>query len=373
MSAMEPEAPVAAPPVTAATTVAATTNLGSMPSMDLSGDCTIALYKDGSAEYAPNGKDLIARLLRDKLVPHTPKECLPSPYWSAAASDHTPVYSPGSACPAGYTPACTSVATGAIVPAAESVQFWSPLASGEVAIGCCPSGFACGSLSYGYGCGSTLKSGEAIVAALSTNGSIEFPVQMAATSSLTIVVSAVKLVYITSQAATSTPPSTTTPTPTSTSAPAKPTTGLSAGQKAAIGVCIPLFAIAIAVALFFFCRRRRRGETAKEGPMEETMTEGKVSPTTDVYGKHELDGGPTRESRVIGQEASSSPAPFEMPGSEVGMVGQNEIVELPAHDRSASPSSTGRQSPIIRRKPVTASPLSEGEPFGHPDPETEDR
>lgn len=64
--------------------------------------------------------------------------CLPTAYISAVMAGRNPVYSPGTGCPAGYVPMCTSVATGVAVPAATNIQVWSALASGEIAVGCCP-------------------------------------------------------------------------------------------------------------------------------------------------------------------------------------------------------------------------------------------
>ncbi|KAJ6782535.1 hypothetical protein PWT90_01363 [Aphanocladium album] len=395
MSSMSPDDPSAGSQLVSAGkqkaasySAASTTNLGPMPSMDLSRDCKVAVY-DGSYEQYANGMDQTMRILRD------PRSCLPSVYWTAAVLNQRPVYSPASACPADYAPACTEVASGAVVPAAESAQLWPHLATGEIAIGCCPryevlplilfggvygavdallfkarlicaiashSGFACATLSSGYGCSSTLKVGETTVAAISRRGAVEFPYEFKAASSVTVIASAIRVVYITNQSA-STASSTPTSTPTLAPTPSKPADGTSTVQKIALGFCAPFFAIAIMAALVAFCRRRRK--IAKEGGVESAKAERMAPPATDAYGMHELDGAQSRDSRVNDQEGSSLPAPVEMPGSEYETLTQHEIVELPADERSACPSRTSRLSPVIRRKPVTASPYLVGdEPFG---------
>lgn len=65
--------------------------------------------------------------------------CIPTQYKFLADKSANPVFSPGTACPNGYEPMCTSVYPSADnVGTALNVQAWPILTSGQVAIGCCP-------------------------------------------------------------------------------------------------------------------------------------------------------------------------------------------------------------------------------------------
>lgn len=64
--------------------------------------------------------------------------CLPPSYRQGVHDALSPVFSPATACPYGYAPKCTFVATGATLTAGPSVSFWPALAPSDVAIGCCP-------------------------------------------------------------------------------------------------------------------------------------------------------------------------------------------------------------------------------------------
>lgn len=92
------------------------------------GDSTgaVVLWNDGqecsSGHYQPFPKD----------------GCLPSRYGSVFAYNQglLPVFSPATACPAGYGPSCTLVRN--IDTDTSSVIVWDALSTGQTAIGCCP-------------------------------------------------------------------------------------------------------------------------------------------------------------------------------------------------------------------------------------------
>jgi hypothetical protein len=73
-------------------------------------------------------------------------------------------YSPGLSCPTGYTSACTAISdsTARPVPTPGPINgaFQFPLVAGETAIGCCPTGYTCGTYpGYGFqGCHQVVSS-----------------------------------------------------------------------------------------------------------------------------------------------------------------------------------------------------------------------
>lgn len=180
----------------------------------------------------------------------------------------------------------------------------------------------------------------------------------------TAVLRALRLVYVSgppTPTPTSTPtPPASTPTPTAQQHRAQ---GLSTGQKAAIGVCVPVLVLALLLAAAFLLIRRRRRQRAQKGTAEQG---GSADADADRYSKPELDGSCKPELDASYHEgagdrdAVSSGLPVELPGTaanrEPGMEQQHEIAELPGGDAMPSPPLPGRMSPVIRRKPVAGSP-----------------
>ncbi|KAK2608990.1 hypothetical protein QQS21_002470 [Conoideocrella luteorostrata] len=91
------------------------------------------------------------------------ENCVPSYYQGKLPRGARQVFSPGNACPVGYGPSCTAVASGATIAIAPTVILWDDLKSGETAIACCPSGYGC-SLPDIYLCTSTPRTDETITA-----------------------------------------------------------------------------------------------------------------------------------------------------------------------------------------------------------------
>lgn len=224
------------------------------------------------------------------------------------------------------------------------------------------SGYRCVTSSYDYACESTLQVGDTTTVAFldAFPGSLTEIVVKPTTK---VVVDAFRVVYMSAVQSTSSAAST--PTTSHPSSPdTKAATGLSTGQKAAVGVCVPLAAIAIIASLvFFFCRRRRR-RSAQTPDGDEPAAPRIASTTENGYHKAELDGAEskpidgTKDGLYRTETGGAVSPPVEMPGSEVEQPARHEVAELPAEERCATPSSTGRQSPVIRRKQVGGTTLS---------------
>ena len=203
-------------------------------------------------------------------------------------------YSPGTICPAGYTVVCSSSSASSGQPPAVATtgsdffSFQFPLIAGEGAVGCCPTGFTCNSISgFAQTCQSTATATQ-LLAGDCTTGTLEDFKQLVVPTvtafdsgpSQTITEAlllaplfqlnfqASDLPATTTSSAATTTSSSTTSTPTSTTSitidangsnQSAPSPGLSVRAIAAIGVVIPLFLIALAAILgFLFVRRRRR-------------------------------------------------------------------------------------------------------------------
>ncbi|OAA79678.1 hypothetical protein LEL_03164 [Akanthomyces lecanii RCEF 1005] len=326
-----------------------TTNIGAMPFMNMSGLCSLAIFDSAALDFNFSPPTTTVMLQRDQIATvadqggSSGRTCLPRAYWSAAIANQNPVFSPATACPDGYAPACTSVAPGVVLSAAVTVQVWPPLASGDIAIGCCPR------VARGYGCVSTFERGHTTVVPDPYKGGNITSFQ--ADASTTVIVSAIKVVYVPERQASSPAPSRSpspSPSPTPTPAQSKPAAGLSTGQKAAIGVCAPVGVIGLVLALLFL-HRRRRLRTASDKAGAEAAADASRRPELDGSGgKHEA---PNEPSRVAGGESASA-SPVELPGPEKDIPACREIAELPASDADVSPSAPNPQPQTIRRKPI---------------------
>ncbi|EGX93449.1 hypothetical protein CCM_04823 [Cordyceps militaris CM01] len=277
--------------------------------------------------------------------------CTPGGYVPAMQKGANPIFS-ATACPAGYAPMCTSVATGATVTADPTVKFWPALASGDTAIGCCLrydffapfhaaasrlwivipildarsfvnrtasprltsvptcSGYTCADETsvYSHACVSTIQPGETKTAV------VYFPdidlVQrtvISANAQTTAKVYDLKLLYATRQTQTPSQPTSThstncttdahpseakppgaNPTGTPPSA-THPSKGLSPGQMVAISVCAPLFLLSCLVGLFLLCRRAKKKETTHMTQIDDFMAYTDSKPELDGTNRPRLE------------------------------------------------------------------------------------
>ncbi|ATY65216.1 hypothetical protein A9K55_003991 [Cordyceps militaris] len=328
--------------------------------------------------------------------------CTPGGYVPAMQKGANPIFS-ATACPAGYAPMCTSVATGATVTADPTVKFWPALASGDTAIGCCLSGYTCADETsvYSHACVSTIQPGETKTAV------VYFPdidlVQrtvISANAQTTAKVYDLKLLYATRQTQTPSQPTSThstncttdahpseakppganpTGTPPSATHPSK---GLSPGQMVAISVCAPLFLLSCLVGLFLLCRRAKKKETTHMTQIDDFMAYTDSKPELDGTNRPrlELDAVGTTCSRGVSmlsqlqteqaqgeedeylQRACSPLVCSPQAGSPQPCSPQEcspqEYSELPGCDVGRLPSFLSRRSAIIRRKPVSGGPYS---------------
>ncbi|KAJ6789589.1 hypothetical protein PWT90_09483 [Aphanocladium album] len=318
------------------------------------------------------------------------------------------VYSPGNICPHGFSSACTMTrsandeppTTGSVLRTANRAMF-NILEIGEIAIGCCPNGYTCADDDI-YKCYTPGSVGQVLTGIIRetscTPMTTTFTIQsLSSTTSTTSIAYGRRLVLIqgspngetdnpaASSRGSSTSQSRSSPTsgqgggsggssPEETSGSSNSPTdsnngghGLSTGEKAAIGVAVPLASLAIFFALFmfFFIRGKRRAKAENEksammppsapvtfhpppdGPQELAGTAGYAyqQPGKEPYYKSELMGQPITEApgqtvydqtselqgnnQQLGwnQAAVQSPAPqyTELPTrtSEAGMVGSN--------------------------------------------------
>ncbi|EHK44903.1 uncharacterized protein TrAtP1_003075 [Trichoderma atroviride] len=192
----------------------------------------------------------------------------PTDYDIGKWASQPPIYSPGLACPSGYSPTCTieriegvtnSVAT-ATATNADNV-IWSMLNDGETAIGCCPSNYACDPNSP-HLCISTPHLGDIIAL---TN---EVSCSSGATASqnpTALTAEAIRILLVRSSDPTSSLSSSSTNNPSPGKAPQN-------GEKIAIGVAVPLAVIPIGAVVFYLLRRRRR--LRKQVSDQEGLAEG---------------------------------------------------------------------------------------------------
>ena len=195
-------------------------------------------------------------------------------------------YSPGLACPIGYTAACKSTynAAPSISQDVQSIRFDGQLLPSETAIGCCPSGFSCNGRQYNPDCimtslESTVSSTTYLTAKCSAGAFVERGSQpVPSTSTLSnggqlivrnFALSAplVQLRYQSSDWKSLAPytsdpfdPSpTSTTTSTSISAAAPPKAGLTRGSTIAIAaIMFGVVRTSVAAAFTLLCRQRRQ-------------------------------------------------------------------------------------------------------------------
>ncbi|KAJ5903045.1 hypothetical protein N7504_005428 [Penicillium tannophilum] len=216
-------------------------------------------------------------------------------------------YSPGISCPTGYSAACFATHGGI-----TEYSFQFPLVSSETAVGCCPSGFACGYTWDGtesaQTCYSDYSTGSfpAVHCSSGTSNGFSYltvPLTAVASASVPASVSIVtiasvrvnaplfQLMYQTTDlqvSSTSTSGSTTVGKATSTAAPSATSissSSLSTGAKAGIGV---------GAGVGVLQRRRKRNGSALQGPAEpHGRSSGRwVELSGNRPGKAELHGSP---------------------------------------------------------------------------------
>ncbi|KAJ2979523.1 hypothetical protein NQ176_g3199 [Zarea fungicola] len=300
--------------------------------------------------------------------------CLPGNYFDAVSNQLSPVFAPATACPDGYAPMCTLVAIGATIPAAPTVRLWTALATNDAAIGCCPSGYTCADDAGLYSCISTFTPGETSRVILLSNWSSTTDIY--ANPQTTASVYALKLVYASTQSSTPPPTESTRPSPEPHTASPQPDSHthavLSLGQKVAIGIGVPLAVLALLIGLLFV--RHRYVKRTAENTQSEYVA-------ADEFRKSELEGSGKSpiELEISGNACDANAASLCQlsksigpPGAEMQHVSPHEIAELPGSGPAEL--SRARNSPTIRRKPVSGSqysPLSQG--FSFMDVESSDQ
>lgn len=232
-------------------------------------------------------------------------------------------YSPGLVCPSGYVSACTATAGGS---SGWNMEY--AMQSGETAVGCCPSGYTCGSYNHAQTCISVAQSGGSIPVVTCSNGysqgysyltipATETVSGMSSSSSrvgeydLSSFVVYNPMVEIRWQSTDRSEPiaeqtasskKTHTPSRTGSNTPSKSTlvssqsAGLSTGTKAAIGVVVPVAVIAVLGGIFFFWRRKIRKLKSSEWP----------NPPTNSNDQG-LDGSNQNEHRPAEMRANERP------------------------------------------------------------------
>ncbi|KAJ4163361.1 hypothetical protein LMH87_005096 [Akanthomyces muscarius] len=245
---------------------------------------------------------------------------------NAEPSDNIyPVLSPASSCPAGYVSACgftrlasssttsaasddaDSTALGVTANAGFESMMGQLLGPTQTAVGCCPSGYACFE-SRPYHCISQPSMGGIITAdanSFCTSHKTDIQEFTAVSSTDSIYADAPCIVLVQDQPrtepATATPSSTPSTSQTASSQTAvSSSSDLSTGGKAAIGVCVPLFAIFLGLAVFMFLRRRRSRRHiagASADPDNAAVTAMSEAPANDD--KAEMDGSDPRQSTVM--------------------------------------------------------------------------
>ncbi|KAM3509232.1 hypothetical protein MY11210_006415 [Beauveria gryllotalpidicola] len=270
-------------------------------------------------------------------TPKIDEPCYPPRYGAAferlqkvTRNNVYPVFSPASICPSGYTSACgftSSNATIAIASAEHVVNYFEMmmntlLAETQTAIACCPSGYACYVLSP-YHCVYRPSSGESLTGDWANNCKYHTTpsISSIAASTSTSMHAEAPAVMLVRDLPNSGPK-----TGTPSAAPADPTTtkgsdaestpkgGLSTGVKAAIGVCVPLFAICAGLLVFAFMRRRSRRAS------EDSVETNTAAPTAEfpTSEKAEMDGSEPRQS-----------TPMKSPSGVVSMLSDRSATASP--------------------------------------------
>lgn len=210
------------------------------------------------------------------------------------------------------------------------------------------SGYVCADNTNSYSCVSTLASGETSEVINLSN--VTESTQIHADAQTTATVFALKLIYVPERPTQTAPPKQNDTRPLEEHA----RKGLSVGQTAAIGVCVPLAAIGVLIGLLFFVRRRSNKRAAKEAQSEGATADTHRKPELDGFSRPRLELEASGKPLDGGSDACSSQAPTELPGAQKQPVLQHEAVELPGSE-VFPPSPLGRQRPVVRRKPVTRS------------------
>lgn len=113
-----------------------TFNVGPLTPITLAPECFDVEIVDISVD--PSSTTSVRMQLGFKQKDNFGSFCFPSSYMDGVVKNNAPIFSPGSACPAGYKPKCTLVAPGLTLAAATNVEVWESLAGGDMAVGCCP-------------------------------------------------------------------------------------------------------------------------------------------------------------------------------------------------------------------------------------------
>lgn len=209
------------------------------------------------------------------------------------------------------------------------------------------SGYACADDINYYSCVSTFASGETSdVIILSNFTQLD---RIYADAQTTVSAFALNLIYVPEQPTQTAPPKQNDTRPPEEHA----RKGLSVGQTAAIGVCVPLAAITLLIGLFLFVRRRGSNRTTKEAQSEDADSHRK--PELDGLSSPRLELDASGNPLVGGGDALLSQPPMELPGAETQNTLQKEAAELPGSDGFLPPLPLERQSPVVCRKPVTGS------------------
>ncbi|KAL6907196.1 hypothetical protein GGI43DRAFT_431310 [Trichoderma evansii] len=205
----------------------------------------------------------------------------PTNYDTGKWPSYPPIYSPGLACPSGYLPTCTverikGVTNSAATTTAANANkiIWSMLNDGEIAIGCCPSNYACDQNSP-HLCVSTPHLGDIIAV---TDGISCSSGTVASQSPTTLTAEAMRILLVKSDNPTTAPGSSS-----ANDLSSKNSSGN--GAKIAIGVVVPTVVLLIGAAALYFLKRKKRLQ--KQTTAQEVLSE-KYS--SDLGLKSELPG-----------------------------------------------------------------------------------
>ncbi|KAM3441679.1 hypothetical protein MY4824_001457 [Beauveria thailandica] len=298
-------------------------------------------------------------------TPKVDEPCYPPRYGAAferlrrlTKNNVYPVFSPASICPSGYTSACgfkSSNATIAIATAEHVINEFEMmmntlLEETQTAIACCPSAYGCYAIGP-YKCIYRPSSGESLTGDWANDckyHSTPSISSIAASTSTTMYVEAPAVVLVrdlpNAGPKTGTPSAADPTTTAGSDAGSGPKSGLSTGAKAAIGVCVPLFAICAGLLVFVFMRRRSRRA------LEDSVETNTAAPTTEFSPSKniEMDGSEPRNSIVMkspsgvvsmlsDRSATASPGAAthvstELYGSMPAPRLHEDIMELPAEN-----------------------------------------
>ncbi|KAI0197263.1 hypothetical protein EV127DRAFT_416140 [Xylaria flabelliformis] len=215
-----------------------------------------------------------------KYWPSNDVSCWPS--WTSGANIQEYLgwgfYSPGLVCPSGYTSACSTTAG-----STGNFQFQFPPTAGETALGCCPTSFICNkvpgdnqvcirtvtSTSYtGLKCSGSIYNQLTVYTVPATAADDQITV-----SSHVLSAQLIQLNWQSSDRASFSTSGPTASMSTSTTSPSMPirgseSKGLTAGEKAGIGIGTSFGAISLEISIWYLFRRFRKQRVVSSGQID---------------------------------------------------------------------------------------------------------